>query len=108
MSDAVVVLVTTESAEEAHRIGKFLVDEHLAACVNVVGRINSLFRWEGEVCDEEEALMVIKSVSGNLDALTRRVQELHSYDVPEVIALPVVGGSQDYLDWVRAESGASE
>jgi periplasmic divalent cation tolerance protein len=98
--DAVVVLVTAGSADEAARIGRTLVDERLAACVNVVGPIRSIYRWEGAVEEAAEHLLVIKARRADLGALDARVRALHSYEVPEVLALPVAGGSARYLAWL--------
>jgi periplasmic divalent cation tolerance protein len=99
--DEIVVLITTSSGEEAAKIGSVLVDEHLAACVNIVADVRSLFLWEGAVRDEREALLMCKSRLPLMKQLVSRVKSLHSYTVPEVIALPIVAGSSDYLDWVK-------
>lgn len=103
MTDLIVVLMTAGSLEEADRIAQALVAEMLAACVNVVPGITSVYRWQGEVQRDQEWLLIAKSCQDVLDALTRRVQALHSYDVPEIIALPVTGGSQAYLRWLTSE-----
>ena len=97
------VLVTAPSTE-AEGLARALVEEGLAACVNLIPGIRSFYRWEGQVQDDSEVLLVIKTGSERCDALAERVRELHSYDLPEVLALPVAGGSRRYLDWVRAES----
>ncbi len=101
MADEIIVLITAASQDEAAKIGTALVGEHLAACVNIVPQIRSLFFWEGKTQDEGETLLIAKSRQPLLDRLISRVKELHSYTVPEVIALPVVGGSADYLKWLR-------
>ena len=101
-TDFVVVLVTTARAEEARRIGRTLVEEGLAGCVNVVGAIRSIYRWQGAVEEADEHLLIVKARAADLPALGERVRALHSYDVPEVLALPVAGGSQDYLEWLAA------
>jgi periplasmic divalent cation tolerance protein len=98
--EAIVVLVTAGSPDEAARIGHALVGERLAACVNVVGPIRSIYRWQGAVEDAEEWLLVAKGRAADLPALEARVRALHSYDVPEVLALPVYGGSAAYLAWL--------
>lgn len=100
MSDALVVLITAGSEEEAERIASTLVNELLAACVSVVPGITSVYRWEGEVKRDREWLLVVKTQRDVLNDLVGRVQALHSYDVPEVIALPIVGGSEPYLRWL--------
>ena len=97
----VVVLVTTASEEEAVQVGQALVREGLVACANIVPRIRSIFRWEGKIEEEQECLLVLKSQRAHFKSLSRRVKELHSYSVPEIIALPIVEGLPDYLAWLR-------
>ena len=99
----VVVLVTASSPDEAVNIAGALVEERLAACANVVGPIRSIYRWQDAVEDAEEHLLVIKARASDFVALEERVRELHGYDVPEVIALPLRTGSAPYLAWL-AES----
>ncbi len=101
MANEIIVLITASSPDEAAKIGAALVNEHLAACVNIVPEIRSLFFWEGKTRDERETLLVAKSRQPLLAQLVLRVKALHSYAVPEVIALPVVGGSQEYLAWLN-------
>ena len=103
MSEQLVVLMTAGSREEADKIANALVTEMLAACVNVLPGVTSVYRWEGAVQRDQEWLLVAKSTREVLDDLVRRVQALHSYDLPEVIAIPVVGGSEAYLRWVDGE-----
>lgn len=103
-----VVLVTTPDEETAVRLAESLVGERLAACANLVPGVRSIYRWEGEIADDREVLMVLKTRTGRLDALRRRVVELHPYDTPEVIALDVSGGARDYLDWVVDSVTASD
>jgi periplasmic divalent cation tolerance protein len=98
----VVVLVTAGSNEEGRRIGRAMVEERLAACVNVVGPIRSIYRWEGAIEEAEEHLLVMKARAADVPTLTARVRALHSYDVPEVVALPLTGGSEAYLAWLAA------
>jgi len=98
----VVVLVTTSSAEEGARLGRALVEERLAACANVIGPIRSIYRWEGAVEEADEHLVVLKARGADVSALEARVRALHSYDVPEVLALPVTAGSAPYLAWLAA------
>jgi periplasmic divalent cation tolerance protein len=103
MSEQVVVLMTAGSQEQADEIAGALVKEMLAACVNVLPGVTSVYRWEGEVQRDQEWLLIAKSTREVLDDLVRRVQALHSYDLPEIIALPVVGGSEAYLRWIDGE-----
>ena len=98
------VLVTAPNADVGERLARALVDERLAACVNLVPGIRSFYRWEGQVQADDEVLLVIKTRSDRCQALADRVQHLHPYDLPEVLALPVSGGSVPYLEWVQQES----
>ncbi len=102
-----VVLVTAPSAEAATAIGRVLVDERLAACVNVVPGLTSIYRWQGQREETSECLLMIKTDETRYAALERRVLELHPYSVPEVLALPVVAGAPAYVEWLR-ESVAVE
>ena len=101
MADEIIVLITATSKDEAARIGTALVNEHIAACANIVPQIRSLFFWEGKTQDESETLIIVKSRLPLLDRIITRVKELHSSTVPEVIALPVIGGSPEYLRWLQ-------
>jgi periplasmic divalent cation tolerance protein len=105
MTDKIVVFSTAASAEEAETIARRLVEERLAACVNVIREIRSFYRWQGKIEDAAEWLLVIKSSRERFDAVRTTVEKLHSYDVPEVIALPVVEGTRNYLDWMDSELG---
>lgn len=96
----VVVLITAGSKHEAEAIGKALVESGLAACVNILEHVWSLFRWQGVIERQEEVLMLVKSRSDLLPSIIQIVKEMHSYTVPEVIALPILAGSPDYLAWV--------
>jgi periplasmic divalent cation tolerance protein len=104
VTDALVVLVTAPTAERAAEIARAVVGERLAACGNVVPGLRSIYRWEGKVQEDAEALLVLKTTRARLDALRERVLALHPYEVPEVIALPVEAGSAPYLDWIAAET----
>lgn len=101
MSRELIVFVTTPNNEEAARIADALVSERLAACVNIVPAIESVYRWEGKVTRDREALMIIKTTDERYAELEPRVKELHSYSTPEVIALRIERGSDDYLEWLR-------
>jgi periplasmic divalent cation tolerance protein len=98
--EAIVILVTAGSDEEARRIAHTLVGERLVACVNVVGPIRSIYRWEGAVEDAREWLMIAKARAADFAAVEARVRALHSYTVPEVLALPVYGSGAAYLAWL--------
>ena len=101
MSDELIVFVTVPSREDGERIAEPLVGEQLAACVNILGPIRSIYRWQGEICRDDEHLLLIKTTRARYAALESRVKELHSYDVPEVVAVPIEMGSAAYLEWVR-------
>ncbi len=100
MTDVIIIFVTTSSEEEAEKIARALVEEQLAACVNILSPIRSIYRWEGKIQDDREWLLVIKTQQTHFAAVEARVKALHSYQVPEVIALPVVDGSKKYLNWL--------
>ena len=95
-----VVLVTCPSRRVGNRLARTLVEERLAACVNVIPGLTSIYRWEGKISRDAEVLLVVKTRRARLAALTRRVQTLHPYTVPEIIAIPLAGGSASYLSWV--------
>ena len=99
-----VTLVTAPDAETGARLGRTLVEERLAACVNLVPGVRSIYRWEGRVEEDGEVLLVLKTRAERAAALAARVVELHPYDVPEVLHFQPAGGSEAYLDWVRAET----
>jgi periplasmic divalent cation tolerance protein len=107
MSDPIVVLVTCGSEEEALKIANALVEDHLAACVNLVTPIRSVYRWEGKIWDEKEWLLIIKTQKHRFEELEKKVKSLHSYSVPEIISLSITEGSSAYLSWIRenTESG---
>ena len=100
----VVVFITAGSNEEAEKIGNALVGERLAACCSITDSVTSIFRWEGKINNEKEHLLIVKSTLSLVEAIVSRVKELHSYDVPEIIALPVIAGSEDYLRWIDEET----
>lgn len=102
---SLLVLVTAAGMGEGEMIAETLVEERLAACVNLINPIRSIYRWKGGVERGDEVLLVIKTTGVRYAALERRVRELHSYEVPEVVALRVDRGSAPYLDWLRAQVG---
>jgi len=95
-----IVFVTCGSEEEALNISRALVEEQLAACVNLISPVRSIYRWEGKIWDEKEWLLIIKAQRKRFDELEKKVKSLHSYFVPEIIALPIIAGSSSYLDWL--------
>lgn len=100
---ALIVFCTCTNEEEASRIASTIVEEHLAACVNVLPPVRSIYRWQGKVETASEILLLIKTSEERLAALEHRVQALHGYEVPEVIAVPIVSGSEKYLNWLREQ-----
>ncbi len=104
MNDLRVCFVSVSSEEEGMKIARTLVARKLAACVNVVPGVRSVYRWKGEVKDDKELLLVVKTREHLLAHLVQAVKELHSYTVPETIALPIIGGSEAYLDWIKEEA----
>ena len=100
MSSYIVVLVTVGLSEEAAKLGRSLVEERLAACVNCIGPIRSVYRWKGQIEEDEEFLLVVKTREDLFARLKAKVVSLHSYSVPEVIALPIVKGNEGYLQWL--------
>lgn len=101
MSDFLIVLVTAPNEEEAAKIANDVVGAKLAGCVNIVRGIRSIYRWQGNIEDDAEVLMIIKTRQEHFKALEMKVKELHSYTVPEIIALPIVEGSEGYLGWLK-------
>lgn len=101
MSDPIVVFVTCGSEEEALKIANALVENRLAACVNLVAPIRSIYRWEERIWDEKEWLLIVKTQKDRFEELEKKVKSLHSYSVPEIISLPIVEGSSSYLNWIR-------
>lgn len=101
MTDFLVVYISAGSEEEAGRLARALVEEKLAACVTRVRSVRSTYAWKGKIETEEEELLIVKTSSARFPELAQRVRELHGYEVPEVLAVPVVDGSPAYLDWMR-------
>jgi periplasmic divalent cation tolerance protein len=98
---ALVVYITAPNEEEAAKIAQALVEERLAGCVNIIKDVRSIYSWQGKIEDERELLMIVKTRPELFSLLKTRVKELHSYTVPEIIAQPVVDGSEEYLAWLR-------
>jgi len=99
--DLIFVYITAGSRAEAERIGRTLVEERLAACVNILSGMTSIYRWQGEVETAEETVLIAKTQGHLFDRLSARVKELHSYSVPCIVELPIGRGNPDYLDWLR-------
>jgi len=100
-ADAIIVFMTASNGEEAARLADMLVGAHLAACVQILPEMESVYRWQGKIERAPEILILAKTTKSKFEELEREVRALHSYDTPEIIAVPVVAGSAPYLDWLR-------
>ena len=99
----VVIFITTGTDEEAQEVAKALLKNRDAACVNIVPKINSFFWWHGTLDSSQESLLIVKSKASLVSEIVRLVKEVHSYETPEIIALPIIGGNPDYLGWIDKE-----
>ena len=99
-TEFVTLFVTCGTTEEARHIGKMLVHENLAACANVLGAASSIYQWDGRVMEESEVLLFLKTSKSLMEKASARVKEMHSYDTPCIVAWPIIGGDEDYLNWV--------
>jgi len=99
----IVLFITTPTPEEAQRISRALLEQRKVACVNIVPRVSSLFWWQGKIDSARESLLIVKTTASQLNELVTLVKEIHSYDVPEIVAMPIVGGNQEYLEWIGKE-----
>lgn len=102
-SDYLVLFVTVSDSQEALKIANELLNRRQAACVNIVPEVHSLFWWQGKVDSAQENLLIIKTKASVLNEIVALIRQLHSYDIPEIIALPIIGGNPDYLEWVGRE-----
>jgi periplasmic divalent cation tolerance protein len=102
----VLVYVTTASRDEAMRISRALVEERLVACANIHGEIRSIYRWQGQVQEDAETVVILKTLAALIERVTDRIRALHSYDCPCVVAVPITGGNPDFLAWIGAETGS--
>jgi len=97
------VYITTSGEDESKKVGRVLVEEKLAACVNIIASIESIYLWKGEIEDDKESLLIAKTKINNMDKIIDRVKEIHSYETPAILAIPVIDGSKDYLDYIDSE-----
>ena len=102
------VLTTTGSPAEAGKIARTMVERRLAACVQIIAPVTSVFRWDGEIREDEEQVLIIKTRTERLPALQEAILAMHSYDCPEIVEIPVAGGFAGYLDWVRKETATAD
>ena len=101
----VLVYITTKDKAQALSIGKILVEERLAACVNVIDNMTSIYHWDGKINTDDEAVLIAKTTTEKFQPLTNRVKELHSYTCPCIVSLPITGGNEGYLDWLAEQTG---
>lgn len=99
----VIVYITTSSITEAKELSEVLIKERLAACANVVERVKSIYLWKGSIERDDESLIILKTKESKMDELIKKVKEHHSYENPEIVALPILKGSTDYLKWIDTE-----
>jgi len=100
MTDKILVLTTVGSKDEARKIGRALVERRLAACVNLVPQVRSIYRWKGQIEEAEEWLLILKTTRAAFERVREAILELHSYDVPECVSVAVDDGSEEYLSWI--------
>jgi periplasmic divalent cation tolerance protein len=100
-----VIYITAKDTTQAKEIARRLVEERLAACANIIEKVSSIYWWRGKIEEDEEAFIIIKTLKDKVPAIVERVKELHTYEVPEIIALEIVEGSENYLRWLREEVG---
>ena len=98
-----IVYITTSGVEESEKIGEMLVKERLAGCVNIIPSIKSFYWWDDKIEEDEESILIVKTIEENVKEIIKRVKELHSYENPCIIHLPIKGGSEDYLKWLLRE-----
>jgi len=99
----IVIFITTSTEEEARKISESLLSQRKAACINILPKVDSSFWWQGKLDSAQESLLIIKTKASLLSEIIALVKEVHSYEVPEIIALPIIGGNEDYLNWIDAE-----
>jgi periplasmic divalent cation tolerance protein len=102
------VYITTKDKNQARSIGRTLVEERLAACVNIIDGMESIYHWNNSICEDRETILIAKTRDDLLEDLTTRVKSLHSYTCPCVIAMPITGGNQVYLDWIKSSTDKQE
>jgi periplasmic divalent cation tolerance protein len=105
MNNFVIAYITAKDKAQALSIGRILVEERLAACVNVIDGMTSIYRWEGRICEDGEAILIVKTSAEKFEALTERVKQLHTYTCPCVVSIPIIGGNPAYLEWLGENAG---
>ena len=99
-----IIYSTTSDVEEAKKIARILVEEKLVACVNIIPKIESIYRWQGKIEEDDECVLLAKTADKNIDKTIQKIKKLHSYDVPDIVAIPITHGFKEYLDWVKDET----
>jgi periplasmic divalent cation tolerance protein len=107
MPELRIILTTVDAPENAHKMAAILVQERMAACVSIFPRIDSVYRWNDQIQQEQESQLIIKTAADMTEALIQRIRELHPYELPEILVLPVVGGLSEYLSWIAQETRVS-
>lgn len=102
--EAIFVYITTSCSDESHKIGKILVEERLAACANIFPEIASIYQWDGKLCESKESVLILKTRSNLFQKVEAHVRSVHSYETPCIVALPIVSGSKEYIDWISKET----
>lgn len=105
-TDAIVVFITAPTADEASRLADALVEARLAACVQTLPEMQSVYRWQGKIERQKEVLIIVKTIASKFESLERTVREIHSYETPEIVAFPLTAGSNSYLQWLNESVGA--
>lgn len=98
------VYTTIDNIQDARKIAKTLIEEQLVACVNIIPKIESIYRWKGKIEEDSELVLIAKTVDDNIKKTIRRIKELHSYELPDIIVLPIIGGLKEYLDYIVNET----
>jgi len=104
MTETSLVYITTENPEDAKKIAGPIIQEKLAACANIIPGMNSVYEWKGQICEDSECILILKTRSALVDQLTERVRELHNYECPCIVALPIQGGYEGFLSWITEET----
>ena len=108
VTEAIAVFVTTADSAEAYRLAEMLISQHLAACVQILPEMKSVYRWQGKIERQKEILLIAKTTQAKFEALEREVRAIHSYETPEIVALPLTAGSAAYLKWLRSSVSDEE
>jgi periplasmic divalent cation tolerance protein len=98
-----IVYITTSGEKESKKIGRTIVEERLAGCINIISTIESLYWWKGEIEEDKESILIVKTKVGNIENIIKRVKEIHSYENPAILAIPIIEGSKEYLDYLDGE-----